>query len=330
MSNSLTTLVIGGAGYIGSHTALALKESGFNVVIYDNFSTGHRDACFGDHVVEGELSDTNKLIETFNNFDIGNVIHFAALIEAGLSVIDPISFYKNNVTGTISLLEAMKAVNLSRLVFSSTAAVYGNTDGSKFLSENLPRTPINPYGESKAIVETMLESCVKSYGMQVIALRYFNASGADPKGRTGERHNPETHLIPLVIETARGVRPQIHIYGTDYDTPDGTCIRDYIHVSDLATGHVEAVKKLQRSDVPEFTPINLGTGNGYSVKEVIDAVKHVSGQDVKVIEAQQRQGDPAILVADVATAKSELQWVPQQSNINQIVRDAWNFAIRQP
>ncbi|MEH6829228.1 MAG: UDP-glucose 4-epimerase GalE, partial [Sulfitobacter sp.] len=266
MPTNKNVLIIGGAGYIGSHTTLALKEAGYLTVVYDNFSSGHRDACFGTHLVEGELSDTDKLTRTMRDFDIGSVVHFAALIEAGQSVITPLPFFENNVSGTLSLLTAMNAAGVSKIVFSSTAAVYGNQTDVDLLSETLPRTPINPYGDSKAMVETILESCVKAHNLQAIALRYFNASGADALGRTGERHNPETHLIPLVIEAARGQRSHIKIYGTDYDTPDGTCIRDYIHVTDLATGHVAAVSHLLKSDTPEFTPINLGTGLGQSVR----------------------------------------------------------------
>jgi UDP-glucose-4-epimerase GalE len=326
MRNNLNILVVGGAGYIGSHTTLSLKAAGYNVVVYDNFLTGHLDACFGDHLVEGELINKRLLIKTIEKFEIDCVIQFAALIEAGQSVIEPIPFYQNNVAGTISLLEAMHATKVKRLVFSSTAAVYGNSNSSELLHEDKPKSPINPYGESKAIVETMLESCVNAYGMQAIALRYFNAAGADAKGRSGERHEPETHLIPLVIETARGVRPHINIYGTDYDTPDGTCIRDYVHVSDLASGHVQAVKRLFEIDHPYFDPINLGSGYGYSVKEIIESVKKISKQEFKICESKRRHGDPAVLVADASKAKKMLGWQAQFSNIDQIVRDAWNFA----
>ena len=259
--------------------------------------------------------------------EIACVVHFAALIEAGQSVVTPRPFFKNNVAGTVSLLQAMDSENVTRLVFSSTAAVYGNRDDLGLLTEDLPRSPINPYGDSKAMVETILDSCVSAHGMQAIALRYFNASGADAQGRTGERHTPETHLIPLIIEAARGQRPQINVYGTDYDTPDGTCIRDYIHVSDLATGHVAAVTHLLENDAPNFTPINLGTGQGQSVKEVIQAVKRVSGIDFNVVETARRPGDPAILVADASKAASRLNWSAQHQDIDTIVRDAWAYAL---
>jgi UDP-glucose-4-epimerase GalE len=328
MSLHKNVLVVGGAGYIGSHTTLALNAAGYTTVVYDNFSAGHRDVCFGTHLVEGDLADTQKLEQVLREFDIGCVVHFAALIEAGQSVVTPLPFFENNLSGTLSLLRAMQAADVTRLVFSSTAAVYGNQTGTGALSEDLPRSPINPYGDSKAMVETVLESCVAAHGLHAIALRYFNACGADPEGRTGERHNPETHLIPLVIEAARGVRPHIKIYGTDYDTPDGTCIRDYIHVCDLATGHVAAVDHLYAAPAPMFRPVNLGTGAGLSVREVIDAVKKVSGRAFEVIETARRPGDPATLVADPQTAHDLLEWRANHSDIDQIVRHAWTYAER--
>lgn len=321
-------LVVGGAGYIGSHTTLALQEAGYSAVVYDNFSAGHRDACFGAALVEGDLADTALLTRTMQQHDIGSVIHFAALIEAGQSVVTPLPFFHNNVAGTLSLLEAMNAAGVTRLVFSSTAAVYGNQTHTPLLSEDLPRQPINPYGDSKEMVETVLEACVAPHGLQAIALRYFNACGADALGRSGERHDPETHLIPLIIQAAQGTRPQIRIYGTDYDTPDGTCIRDYIHVSDLALGHVAAVTHLLKHDAPGVQPINLGTGAGQSVREVIEAVKRISGRDFAVVEDSRRPGDPATLVADVARAHEVLGWRAQHSDLDTIVRDAWNFADR--
>jgi len=328
MSNSKNVLIVGGAGYIGSHTTLALIDAGFTAVVYDNFSSGHRDACFGSHLVEGDLSDTGKLTQTMREYKIGCVIHFAALIEAGQSVITPLPFFENNVSGTLSLLKAMNAAGVKRIVFSSTAAVYGNQANEDLLSETLPRKPINPYGDSKAMVEKVLQSCVNAYGIQAIALRYFNASGADALGRTGERHNPETHLIPLVIEAARGQRPNIKVYGIDYDTPDGTCIRDYIHVSDLATGHVASVSHLLERSTPSFTPINLGTGKGNSVREVIQAVQKISGRSFEVIEAERREGDPSQLVANPSHANAILKWFPVHSDIETIVKNAWTYANR--
>lgn len=319
-------LVVGGAGYIGSHTTLALKAAGFAPVVYDNFSAGHRDACFGDHLVEGDLADTNLLTRTLQRYDIDSVIHFAALIEAGQSVITPLPFFQNNLCGTLSLLDAMNAAGVTRLVFSSTAAVYGNRTDVARLSEDLPRAPINPYGHSKAMVETVLETCVEAHGLEAIALRYFNACGADAEGRSGERHDPETHLIPLVIQAACGQRDRIKIYGTDYDTPDGTCVRDYIHVSDLATGHVAALSHLQRRRTASFDAINLGTGAGQSVREIIDAVARVSGVDFRVEEDIRRAGDPAVLVADNQRAQDVLGWQAQHSDLDTIIRDAWAYA----
>lgn len=322
-------LVVGGAGYIGSHTTLALKDAGYNAVVYDNFSSGHRDACFGSALVEGELTDTAKLIQTMQEHDIVSVIHFAALIEAGQSVITPLPFFHNNVAGTLSLLDAMNTAGVSRLVFSSTAAVYGNQTDTLLLDETLTRQPINPYGDSKAMVEAILESCVAAHGLQAIALRYFNACGADAQGRSGERHDPETHLIPLIIQAAQGSRPHIKIYGTDYDTPDGTCIRDYIHVSDLASGHVAAVEYLLGRSAAGMQAINLGTGAGQSVRQVVEAVRRSSARDFTVVEDKRRPGDPAILVADVARAKDVLGWQAKHSDLDTIVRDAWTFSEAQ-
>jgi len=325
MSQNNTVLIVGGAGYIGSHTTLALKEAGYETVVYDNFSTGHRDAVFSDHLVEGDLADRSKLEETLKRYSVDCVVHFAALIEAGQSVITPLPFFQNNVSGTLTLLEAMQTVGIDKLVFSSTAAAYGNNTEAPLLHEKLLRAPINPYGDSKVMVEMMLEACAEAHGLKAIALRYFNACGADPEGRTGERHDPETHLIPLVIQAAMRQRPDIKIYGTDYDTPDGTCIRDYIHVLDLASGHVAAVKKLLTGDHDGFAPINLGTGSGLSVREVINAVKEISKVDFTVIEAERRPGDPATLVADAGLALKVLEWKAAHSSINEIVRDAWAF-----
>jgi UDP-glucose-4-epimerase GalE len=323
---SKNILVVGGAGYIGSHTTLALAEAGYRPVIYDNFSTGHRDACFGEVLIEGDLADTATLVATMHDHKIDCVVHFAALIEAGASVHEPVPYFQNNVAGTLSLLEAMNTAGLKRLVFSSTAAVYGNVDGAALLPEDLPRAPINPYGDSKAMVETILERSAEAYGLQTIALRYFNASGADAQGRTGERHDPETHLIPLVIQAARGQRDLIKVNGTDYATPDGTCVRDYIHVSDLASGHVAAVTWLQKHDHAGKQEINLGTGTGASVREVIDAVQRISGKSFVVEEGPRREGDPATLVADAQRAHDILGWTAQHSDLDTIIRDAWAYA----
>lgn len=324
-------LVVGGAGYIGSHTVLGLQAEGFTPVVYDNFSSGRRDALFADHWVEGALSDRDALRDALQRYEIGSVIHFAALIEAGVSVREPLSFYRNNVASTVSLLEAMAEAGVHKLVFSSTAAVYGNQDGDGALHEGLPMQPTNPYGQTKAAVERMLRDVTDATPLQAIALRYFNAAGADPEGRTGERHEPETHLIPLVLEAAAGLRPQITIYGTDYPTPDGTCVRDYVHVSDLARGHVTALKHLLADDQPDghFTPVNLGSGQGYSVQEVIQAAETVTGRRFPVVLGDRREGDPSVLVSDPACAANLLGWQTQRSELHNIVRDAWHFMQKQ-
>ncbi|WP_299832343.1 UDP-glucose 4-epimerase GalE [uncultured Roseobacter sp.] len=323
-------LVVGGAGYIGSHTVLALQEAGFNPVVYDNFSSGHRDAVFSDHVVEGELSDHARLSRAMTDHQIGSVVHFAALIEAGQSVIEPLLFYRNNVASTVSLLEAMQAAGVDRLVFSSTAAVYGNQADTGLLHEGLPVQPINPYGQTKAAVEAMLKDTAAASGLKAIALRYFNASGADARARTGERHDPETHLIPLVLQTAAGERDQITVFGTDYPTEDGTCIRDYIHVTDLARGHVAALEKLLSTDeeAGAFTPINLGTGQGYSVSQVIETARRVTNRSFTVVESDRRPGDPSALVSDPSRAHAVLGWRAEHSSLENIITDAWNFMNR--
>ena len=328
MHHEGTIMVVGGAGYIGSHTTLALAEAGFTTVVYDNFSSGHRDACFGTYLVEGDLLDRAKIEETIAKYNVTCVVHFAALIEAGQSVLTPLSFFQNNVSGTLSLLEAMQTAGVDKMVFSSTAAAYGNNSDVSLLHEGLPRSPINPYGESKVMVEMILQNCAKAHGLQSIALRYFNACGADPEGRTGERHDPETHLIPIAIQAALGQRANVKIFGTDYDTPDGTCIRDYIHVHDLALGHVAAVKRLLTEAHVGFAPINLGTGIGLSVQDIVDTVKQVSGVDFEVIREDRRPGDPAALVADPRIARNILGWQATHSEIGNIVRDAWAFHER--
>lgn len=326
MPSQKTVMIIGGAGYVGSHTTLALNDAGFRTIVFDNFSTGHRDACFGEVLVEGDLAETAKIESVLAGQQVDCVVLCAALIEAGQSAIAPLDFYENNVCGTVSVLKAMVAAGLKKLVFSSTAAVYGNHTEISLLHEKLPCAPITPYGDSKVMVEKMLAACVAAHGFQSISLRYFNASGADAKGRTGERHDPETHLIPLVIQAAQGKRKQINIYGTDYPTPDGTCVRDYVHVTDLASGHVAAVRKLLATNQATFSAVNLGSGRGLSVHEVVDAVKRISEKDFKVVETSRRPGDAASLVADCSLAKEILNWRATHSGIDEIVRDAWAYA----
>ncbi|MFV1840505.1 MULTISPECIES: UDP-glucose 4-epimerase GalE [unclassified Phaeobacter] len=325
MTLGRTVLVTGGAGFIGSHTVLALEKAGHRTVVYDNFSTGHRDACFGTHLVEGCISNRKKLANVMREYDVSGVVHFAALIEAGVSIREPLAFFRNNLSGTITLLEAMNDAAVADFVFSSTAAVYGNQPHSKLLHEALPRAPINPYGASKAMVEEVLESCAQAHGLRAIALRCFNAAGADPQRRTGERHDPETHLIPLVIRAAMGKGGPIRVFGTDYPTSDGTCVRDYIHVSDLATAHVAAIEALMAGKVSGFRALNLGSGHGHSVRQIIQAVENVSGRSVPFVDAPRRPGDPAELVADPSAAQRLLGWKASRSCVETIVNDAWRF-----
>ena len=320
-------LVAGGAGFIGSHTVIALNEAGHNIVVLDDLSNGHADSVLAGTLVEGELADAAKLDRVFNDHSIDAVIHFAAFIEAGESVKSPMTFYDNNVGGSLSLLQAMVRHGVRNIVFSSTAAVYGQRDDLDLLSEDTAKQPINPYGHSKWMVECMLRDLAATGAIEAIALRYFNAAGSDPVGLIGERHDPETHLIPLILDAARGKRPNIKIFGTDYDTPDGTCIRDYIHVVDLADAHVKAVEALlaEHSQTGSYDAMNLGTSNGYSVREVIDAAKQVTGIDFEVIEEDRRPGDPAKLVADASKAGEVLGWRPQRSDLKTLLKDTWAF-----
>ncbi|WP_262694534.1 UDP-glucose 4-epimerase GalE [Kordiimonas aquimaris] len=326
-------LVAGGAGFIGSHTLLALQAAGYAPVTYDNFSNGHRDSVLVGDVVEGDVRDRARLTATMKEHNIDAVVHFAALIEAGESVKDPQAFYNVNTGGSLALLQAMQDAGVARIVFSSTAAVYGQPADNAPLKESLLKLPINPYGHSKWMVECMLRDTAHAHGLQAIALRYFNAAGADPEGRLGERHDPETHLIPLVLQAASGARDNIKMFGTDYDTPDGTCIRDYIHVHDLAAAHVKALDKL--FEMPDsagssksgfYDAFNLGTGSGFSVREVVQAAKNVTGIDFNVIEEERRPGDPAYLVADATRAKSTFDWTPAYPNLEDMIEHAWQFA----
>ena len=317
-------LITGGAGYIGSHTVKLLKEKNFNVFVYDNLSNGHREAVLDVPLFEGDVNDEKALPEVFESKHIDAVIHFAAFIEVGESVKNPLKFYLNNVAGTLNLLKVMKRFKVKKLVFSSTAAVYGNPSKTP-IKENFPLLPINPYGETKLAVEKTLKNLSESGDIDYVALRYFNAAGADPSGLIGESHNPETHLIPLVLKTAKGERESIKIFGSDYPTPDGTCIRDYIHVNDLAQAHLLALEYLLdggKSDV-----FNCGYGIGYSVKEVIDTAKRITGIDFKVENAERREGDPAVLVADSEKIKSGLNFSPKHNDIEFIIKTAWNWEL---
>lgn len=320
-----TILVTGGAGYIGSHAVLALKRAGYGVVVLDNLVYGHRDLVEKILQVELIVGDTNDrplLDELFATHQIAAVMHFSAYAYVGESVTDPAKYYRNNVVGTLTLLEAMLAASVKQFVFSSTCATYGVPKGVP-ISEDHPQNPINPYGATKLMVERILSDFDVAYGLKSVYFRYFNAAGADPTGLLGEDHNPETHLIPLVLMAALGKRESVSIFGTDYPTPDGTCIRDYIHVTDLADAHVLGLEYLlQGGDTDVF---NLGNGNGFSVKEVIDTAVTVTGRDIKVVESDRRPGDPPSLVGSSDKARKILGWKPQYSALNEIITHAWQW-----
>jgi len=313
-------LVVGGAGYIGSHMVVRLLEEGSSVTTFDNLSGGYRDAVLGGDFIEGDLENVNLLDKVFseNNFDA--VMHFASFIEVGESILSPAKYYQNNVTNTQNLLDAMVKHGVLNFIFSSTAAIFGEPQYVP-IDELHSMNPINPYGRTKLIVEQMLADYDHAYGLKSVALRYFNAAGADPQTRIGERHLPESHLIPLVLQSASGRRETISIFGQDYDTPDGTCIRDYIHICDLCEAHLLAIKALQSSH--ESAAYNLGNGNGFSVKEVIDTAKQVTGRDIPIEIAERRVGDPARLVADASLARKKLNWNPAFSSLETIIRHAW-------
>ncbi len=318
-----TVLVTGGAGYIGSHAVLSLKQQGYQVVILDNLSGGHKDlveTVLDVEFVVGDTSDRPLLDKLFQTYKIDAVMHFAAYIAVGESVEQPGKYYDNNVGGTLTLLEAMVAAGVKKLVFSSTCAIYGPPDEVP-IPENHPKRPISPYARSKWMVEQILEDFDRAYGLKSVRFRYFNAAGADPEGRLGEDHYPETHLIPLIIQAALGHRDSIYIFGTDYDTPDGTCIRDYIHILDIAQAHILGLEYLmQGGDSDAF---NLGNGQGFSVREVIELAKTVTAQEIEVIEKPRRAGDPPTLVGTGDRAKQVLGWKPEYADLEQILTHAW-------
>lgn len=321
-----TFLVVGGAGYIGSHMTLMLHEMGCRVFALDNLSTGFADAVIGAELIQCDIHDSTKLDEVFKEFNIDVVMHFAAHIDVGESVRDPFKYYRNNVVGTQALLERMISNDVKNFIFSSTAAIFGEPEYVP-INEVHNKKPINPYGHSKLMVEEMLESYDQAYGLKSICLRYFNAAGADPQTRIGERHDPETHLIPLVLQAASGNRDSISVFGTDYDTEDGTCLRDYIHIVDLCDAHLRATDFLLKEN--NSHRFNLGNGNGYSVKQVIDIAEQVSGKQIKVKFSDRREGDPAKLVADASLAKKVLKWAPKYSSLEEIVEHAWKWEVLQ-
>jgi len=322
----MRVLVCGGAGYIGSNMTALLAEKGHQPIVFDNLSKGHRAAVGDAELIEGDLADFDLLVGTLRGRRIEAVMHFAAFIEVGESVQAPLKYYRNNLCNTHNLLEAMEAAGVERFVFSSTAAVYG-TPKEVPVSEDCPKEPINPYGQTKWAVERMCHYQSRTGKLRYAALRYFNTCGAGSNARLGEDHRPESHLIPLTIQAAMGKRDSITIFGTDYDTPDGTCIRDYIHIDDLCRAHLLALDKLRTG--PEFV-YNLGNGNGYSVRQVIETVRKVSGRDFKVVEAERRPGDPPILTSNAARAKKELGWQPQKPRLEDMVQSAWKWHNEHP
>jgi UDP-glucose 4-epimerase len=319
-------LVVGGAGYVGSHTVRLLQSQGHEVWVFDNLSRGHRESVPSDCLIEGNLTDRALLIEVMRDREIDAVMHFAAFALVGESVQHPAMYYQNNVSATFELLEAMRSVGVWRFVFSSTTATYGQPEKMP-ISEDTPQNPINPYGFTKLVVERALEDYAHAYGFGVAALRYFNASGAAADGKIGEDHDPESHLIPIVLQVALGQRPNVSVFGNDYPTPDGTCIRDYIHVDDLATAHLAALMKLQPSSVLQM---NLGTGVGHSVLQVVEACRKVTGHPIPTVDAARREGDPACLIADSTKAQRELQWKPKYVAIEDIVATAWKWHQSHP
>ena len=315
----MRVLVTGGAGYIGSHTCKALAAAGHTPIVYDNLRTGHAWAVKWGPFEHGDINDLACLSDAMRRHRPDAVINFAALAYVGESVTRPDFYYQTNVAGMIVLLQAMRAHDVGSIVFSSSCATYGVPAGVP-ISEEMPQNPINPYGRTKLMAEQIMRDVCAAYGLGGIALRYFNAAGADPEGELGEEHEPETHLIPLVLQVAAGQRDHISVFGTNYDTPDGTCIRDYVHVTDLAAAHVSAVSKCKPG---EFVAYNLGTGRGSSIAEVIARVRAVTGKEIAVQQGPRRPGDPPALVADAWRAKEVLGWRPAHSDIDKVISDAW-------
>lgn len=320
-------LVVGGAGYIGSHMVKQLRRAGHAVVVADNLSTGYRSALMGAQLVELDIADAQAVDELLASQRFDAVFHFASFIQVGESVSEPGKYYQNNLAATLTLLQAMVRANVRHFIFSSTAAVYGDPQYVP-IDEAHPKAAINPYGRSKWMVEQVLEDFDRAYGLKSVCLRYFNAAGADPEGELGERHEPETHLLPLILQAAAGRRESITVYGRDYDTADGTCIRDYVHVSDLADAHALAVDYLLGGGAS--AAFNLGNGQGFSVQQVIDTARQVTGKDIRVGDAPRRAGDPPRLVADPTKAQAVLGWQPKFAALEQIVAHAWAWEQQHP
>ncbi len=321
----MKVLVMGGAGYIGSHMVKALHRKGIESVTVDNLSTGWKDAVHYGEFVEGDVSDGHLLKNLFDSRHFDAVMHFASFIEVGESVEKPAKYYRNNFSATQALLDAMLECSANRFIFSSSAAIFGEPLRSP-IDEDHPKNPINPYGRSKLMVEQLLEDYGRAYGLRHVSLRYFNAAGADPDGELGERHQPESHLIPLVLQAASGRTRSITLFGEDYDTPDGTCIRDYVHVTDLCSAHILALNHLM--DGGESSAFNLGNGSGFSVREVIDSAQRVTQKEIKVDVGPRREGDTARLVADSSRMRSKLGWNPKYGQLDVIIEHAWKWETK--
>jgi UDP-glucose 4-epimerase len=315
-------LIVGGAGYIGSHVNKELNKHGYETVVYDNLIYGHKEAVKWGTFEYGDLRDTSRLEQIFNTYDIEAVFHFAAFAYVGESVTNPSKYYNNNVSATINLLDVMVRHNVKYFVFSSTCATYGQPEQMP-ITEDMPQRPINPYGASKLMVERILEDYENAYGLHSVCLRYFNAAGDDPDGEIGEMHDPETHIIPLVLDAAIGKRDCIKVFGTDYETPDGSCVRDYIHVLDLADAHIRALEYMKKENCSNR--FNLGTSNGTSVIELVDVAKKVTGVDFKVVFDERRPGDPATLIGGNKKAMEILGWEARHSDIETILMNAWDW-----
>jgi UDP-glucose 4-epimerase len=322
----MNVLVVGGAGYIGSHTVRRLQETGHRPVVYDNLSEGHRDAVGDAPLVVGEMADRQCVVDAIGEHHIDAAMLFAAHCYVGESVEDPAKYYRNNVSAALELFDAMRAAGVGKVVFSSSCATYGVPEKQP-MDESLPQQPINPYGFTKFAVERMLDDFAAAYGFGYALLRYFNAAGAHSSAEIGEDHEPETHLIPIVAQVALGQREHVGIYGADYPTPDGTCIRDYIHVNDLADAHIACLERLRPGEGMAY---NLGIGRGYSVREVIDCVARISGRPVEARESPRRAGDPPELVSDAAKIRNELGWRPQFDTLDAIVETAWRWHESHP
>ena len=319
-------LVVGGAGYIGSHAVRHLAQAGHEVWVYDNLSQGHAEAVAGDRLIRGDLCDRGALESTLRSHSIDAVMHFAAFASVPESVSDPSKYYQNNVVGALMLLDAMRSTGVGRIVFSSTAAVYGVPEVVP-ITEDSPTRPINPYGFTKLAMEHALADYARAYGLGFAVLRYFNACGASADATIGEDHHPETHLIPIVLQVALGQRESLSIFGTDYPTPDGTCIRDYIHVEDLADAHLRALDRIEPGKGLNY---NVGTGVGMSVRQVVDAARRVTGRAIATVEHPRRAGDPPVLVASSEAIKRDLEWIPRFTSIESIVESAWKWHLAHP